>query len=125
MNKNFVEGFEKVAKKEENHQLRRALIGNPISSAIESKKGKKWESFKDAWKHQFVEGAKGLGIGAASGGAIGAMTKLHPKLRHIPTKNLAIIGAGVGSNVGATAGVIKGTHDSRATEIHNKHSKNK
>lgn len=124
MFKSFLNGFTKTAKKKEEnkHYVRRMLLGNQISSAIEARKGKKLESFGHAFGHQILENLKGTGLGAAGGAAAGAATAA---LTHRDIKHGAGAGAYLGGAIGSTIGGLKGHFDAKATEIHNKYSKNK
>lgn len=119
----FWEGFVKEASDNpEGHHLRRALLGNPISAAIEAKKGKKWQAAGEAYTHQLKSGFKGLGAGAAAGAGLGtvAAAVLRKKL-HLG----AGLGAGIGAGLGSVAGQLHGTLGHKASEIHGKYSKNK
>jgi hypothetical protein len=125
----------KIAKKDdpEGHMVRRAILGNPISSAIEAKKGKKLESFGKAYKHHFVESLKGLGKGGLIGGAGGAVAgAAHGAIKGKDLKSAlrgagkgALIGGIGGADIGSIAGSIKGQYGREASKIHGEHSKHK
>lgn len=135
-NMSFWEGFVKKAeKKKDTHQLRRAILGNPISSAVSAKKGKKTQAFGDALGHSTVETLKGLGKGtvggAAVGGAAGAIggaakksmgSKLLSRVGHGGASG-ALLGGLAGFVGGNLYGSIKGHHGDKATEIHQKYQK--
>lgn len=123
MNKNFRTGFEKIAK-EENHYIRRALLGNPLSAAIEAEKGKKTKAWGEARKHMLGQSTKGFGLGATLGIGAGGLATLLSKGKIKPLKSLAV-GGGVGAILGSGGGNIKGQFDEEATKLHNKYSKNK
>jgi len=63
--------LEKIAKEQDEHFVRRMFLGNPISSAISAKKGRKTEAYGEALGHALVETAKGTAIGAGSGAVLG------------------------------------------------------
>lgn len=116
----------------EGHKLRRALLGNPVSAAIEAKKGKKMDAFGKAYKHQVVEGVKGLGKGAVGGAALGAAAgavRGAVKGGRKGAMQGAATGAGVGgyggAAVGGNYGAFKGTLGAEASRIHGEHSKHK
>ena len=56
----------------EKHYVRRALLGTPISGAIEARKGKKLETFGKTLGHGVVHGLVGGAGGAMAGGLLGA-----------------------------------------------------
>lgn len=125
--KNFWIGFEKSAEAKEGpegHQVRRFLLSNPVSSAIEAKKGKKMKAFGSATKHLVGQGLKGMGIGGAAGAGAGLVASALSKGRLHPGAGAAI-GALGGANLGGSVGVLKGNHDAEASRIHGEHSKNK
>jgi hypothetical protein len=121
----------KLAKEDpEGHHLRRFLLGNPISSAIEARKGEKTKAFGHALAHGAVETAKGLGKGVAAGGAAGALGGLGAALiKKGPKGKNALLGAGLGAGAGSLAGTIygsaKGQHGREASKIHGQYSKHK
>jgi len=108
----------------EGHHIRREILGNPISSAIEAKKGKKLESAGKAWWHGAKEGLKGLGAGAAAGGAIGAGVGALKGGRAGAAQG-AVHGSVRGAQIGGAVGALKGRHDTEASRIHGEHSKHK
>lgn len=116
----------KLAKedKPEGHHFRRALLGNPVSAAVEARKGSKMKAFGEASGHNVKEQLKGLGVGGAIGAAGGAVAGALKGGKKGAIKG-ALTGGGIGAVAGQTAGNIKGTHDSKASEIHGKYSKNK
>lgn len=119
--------IEKLAadkKPEEGHHLRRAILGNPISGAIEAEKGKKLKTFGKAYGHALKETGKGALVGGAGGAALGAAIGAAKGGKAGALKGA--LGGGVsGLHVGALAGSVKGQHDRRASEIHGEHSKHK
>jgi hypothetical protein len=130
MNEHFFQGFVKAASKSnpEGHHIRRALLGNTISSAIEAKKGKKAEAAVDAYTHGINSTFKGMGRGASIGPGLGglagvgaAIAKKDPSLALHGLAHGAIAGAGLGT----IAGAIKGNHGSEASKIHGQYSKDK
>jgi hypothetical protein len=116
----------KVAKEQnpEGHHLRRALLGNATSAAIEAEKGHKLKSFGKALRHEVKENLKGTAIGGAGGAALGAGIGALAKGK-TGLKGGAFTGLGIGANVGGIAGAIKGRHDAEASRIHGEHSKHK
>jgi hypothetical protein len=125
----FWEGFEKAAAgNPEGHHGRRFLLGNPISTAIEAEPGKKMQGFGEAFKHQTIQGLKGMGIGgvggAGLGAAAGALASLAKSKRIDPeaVKLLAALGAGGGSYLGGAIGSMVGQHGRKASEIHGRYS---
>ncbi len=112
----------------EGHHLRRFLLGNPVSSAIEAKPGSRLDAYGEAQGHQTAEtlkgglrgGMLGAGLGAAGGLGLALLNKGQP------AKALgygAGIGAYAGGLAGATYGGIKGTHGAEASRIHAARSK--
>jgi len=103
--------------KEEDAPIKRTLLGNPISAALDAKKGKRIEAYTDALGHQWGQeglGAlKGLAGGAALGGAYGALTGNFPAG--------LIQGAAAGGSAGRMYGGYKGHMDEKATEIYRRH----
>lgn len=118
----------KVAKGDpEGHHLRRHLLSNPVSSAIEARKGSKGKAFLEAAGNNLKETAKGTGVGAAAGSALGAAAAAAGGKG--PIKKRLLQGAGFGAlggaQIGAAVGGIKGNHGAKASEIHGKYSKHK
>jgi hypothetical protein len=115
----------------EGHQVRRALLGNPVSSAIEAKPGHKGEAFGKAFGHEAKEGLKGFGKGAVTGGAGGAIAgAVHGAAKGKGLRGAiseagkgALLGGAVGGHVGGIAGTLKGRHGAEASRIHGEHSK--
>lgn len=108
----------------EGHHVRRALLGNPISSAVEAEKGKKLRSFGSAAKHLVGQSLKGTGIGGVGGAAVGAGIGALKGGKE-GAKAGARIGANIGGSIGGIAGAVRGTHGHRASEIHGANSKHK
>lgn len=108
----------------EGHHVRRALLGNPISSAIEAKKGEKLKSYGRAAVHGIGQSLKGMGAGGVVGGAVGAAAGALKGGKKGALRGAAI-GAAGGANVGSVAGAVKGNHDREASRIHGEHSKHK
>lgn len=125
MNVDFVEGFEKVAKEGKNeHHVRRFFLGNPISSAIEAKSGKKTKAFGEAWGHGAVESLKGVAKGALGGAGVGVAASLLSRGK-IKARRAIGGGAAVGGYGGGIYGGLKGQHGSEASKIHGKYSDQK
>jgi hypothetical protein len=104
------------------HHLRRHLLGNATSAAIEAKKGKKMKAFGEALKHEAGSTIKGTGIGGAAGAALGAGASLLSKGKVKPGTG-ARVGASLGGYAGGAVGQTKGRHGAKASEIHGKYSK--
>lgn len=120
---NFWAGFVKAAEENpEGHHVRRFLLGNPISSAIEAEPGKKLKSFGSAVGHQTLTGLGGLAAGGAAGAGLGAGAGalLGKNVGHT-----ALLGALLGGQLGGLGGSFYGQHGAKASEIHGRHSKNK
>jgi len=105
------------------HYLRRALLGNSISSAIEAPWGRKMEAMGQAAGHAQGETAVGAAGGAAAGGALGALGGLgHAAFKGAPKGKGALAGAALGALgggvLGSVAGSLHGNFGSRATQIH-------
>lgn len=119
--------------KKETHYVRRALLGNPLSSAIEAPMGRKMEAYGQAAGHTYgnamVGGVAGGAAGAAVGGAAGAAGSkylgralLHPSqartmMAHKSGKG-ALAGAALGAGLGLLGGALHGEFGQRGTEIH-------
>jgi len=130
---------------EDKHYVRRVLLGNPISGAIEAKKGKKAETFVNAVGHSVKETLKGIGKGALGGAGVGAVVSAAKGAKDAmkgggTTKEKIMKGllgaakssgkgAGIGALVGGVGGSyvgeIKGDLGGEATRIHNQYSKAK
>ncbi len=144
----FWKGFEKRADDEvKSRHLRRALLGNPISSAIEAKPGQRGAAFGDAYLHQLGQTAGGAAIGAGAGAATGGGIGAAHGTRHgdrVQTSHGrtsvtqpgraaarsvggrgALVGGAAGLLAGSLAGSLRGTHGQKATEIHKKRSKHR
>lgn len=125
----------KAASKEnpEGHKLRRALLGNPISAAIEAKPGEKLRAAGEATGHYYKETVKGLGKGLAAGGIAGglaggihgAATGKGLKGSLLSAGKGALAGGSVGGAIGSHVGAAKGHLGSEASRIHGAHSKHK
>lgn len=112
----------------EGHHVRRFLLGNPISSAIEAKPGSRMDAYGEASGHVLSESVKGglkgglwgAGLGGAGGLALALANKGDPK------KALGY-GAGLGGLAGLiggdTYGALKGHHGAEASRIHGARSK--
>lgn len=131
MNENFMNGMTKAAEakeKPDGHHVRRFLLGNPISSAIEAKKGKKSTAFGKAIGHKLVEELKGAGKGGLIGAGLGAGAGTISAIASKNPSNIlhgAANGGVVGSLLGAGYGSLKGNHGAEASKIHAEHSKHK
>lgn len=109
-------------KPEEGHMVRRALLGTPVSAAIEAEKGKKMKAFGKTWLHGAKSAVKGAVGGGAAGAAVGAGVGA---LTHHGAKAGAKAGGMMGAHVGSTAGALHGAFGRKASELHGEHSKNK
>jgi len=127
-----------------------ALLGNPITAAMNAKKGKKLDAFGEAYGHQLVEGVKGAGLGAGFGlaagagagigaGVSGALSMQNDRLgfprrmsrtlksgaaRRAVLKSMgryALPATLIGGSVGGIYGGIKGNFGKKAREIRNKY----
>lgn len=130
--RSFWNGFEKAAAEDpQGHHVRRLLLGNPISAAIEAKDGKKMDAFGQAFKHHLLSSAAGIGVGGLGGAGLGAGAgaiasfakdrKIDPQV----VKTLAVLGGMGGSSVGGSIGSLIGSHGRKASKIHGMHSKHK
>ena len=120
----LAEGSEPAKKEPGNHYVRRALLGNPISSAIEAEKGKKLKAFGSAAGHGLASTAKGMVGGAGVGAGVGALASLASKGR-VKARVGSALGAATGGGLGAIGGAYKGNFGSKGTEIHKRYSKDK
>ena len=123
-------GLSKEGSGPEGHHLRRALLGNPVSSAIEAKPGSRIDAWGEATGHSAAEtlkgGLKGTALGAGLGAAGGLGLALLNKGQ--PAKALgygAGMGAYAGGLLGSTYGGIKGHHGAEASRIHGARSAEK
>lgn len=128
-----------AAENPEGHHLRRSLLGNPLSSAIEAKPGHKMESAGKAFKQEMSSSARGAGKGAIYGGSIGSAVGAAAgaalsgggglKRRLVGVGKGALLGAGggglLGGAVGSDIGLHEGRHGAEASRIHGEHSKHK
>lgn len=118
--------------------VRRALLGNPVSSAIEAKPGHKMEAYGKAYghlasttlQHMGKPTAVGAALGGAAGAAHGAATGgggLKARLARTAMHGGvgALAGATGGATVGSIHGGIKGNYGAEASRIHGEHSKHK
>lgn len=122
----------------EKHYLRRALLGNPISAAIEAKKGQKGRAFNDAAGNVYGKTLHDSAVGTAGGAAAGALGGAARGAVKTPggakAKALgalagagkgALIGGALGSGGGAVSGMIRGHYGKDASKIHGERSKTK
>lgn len=115
----------KVAKGDpEGHHVRRALLGNATSAAIEAEKGKKLKAFGAGIKHEVGQTLKGIAAGGLGGAALGAGAAALSKGKIRPGQGAAV-GGNTGMNVGSMIGSIKGRHGRKASEIHGRYSKHR
>ena len=130
----LLEGFTKSAEAKEGpegHHMRRAALGNIISTTIEARKGSKAKAFRAASGHQFKENLKGTGKGLLAGGAAGLLAggahALATKGKDVKGSLTAGVhaGAGLGSTIGLAYGKFKGSHGAEASRIHGMYSKHK
>lgn len=125
MNQNFVDGFYKESEeKKKEHKLRRLIMGNHLSAAIEAKPGHKVEAFRKASIHAGKEALKGAGVGGVIGGLAGAGIGALKGGKDL-AKNMGLLGFGAGAGLGTNVGFIKGNIDSKASKIHSEYSKHK
>lgn len=127
-----------VEEQPEGHIIRRALLGNPISAAIEAEPGEKMRSFGEGYGHLVAQQLLGAGKGALIGGGAGALLggglglagpflpgrpvgKLEAALRTAGT--LGTLGGIGGAGVGSIYGNLKGHLGQEASEIHGRRSK--
>jgi hypothetical protein len=125
------------------------ILGNPITAAMNAKKGKKLDAFGEAYGHGLIEAVKGLGVGAGAGAAVGASAatgsmiggtvakqQMRGKVRSVSSGRvprlgskavlgriggLALPAALIGGAGGAWIGALKGNFDKKAREIRNKY----
>jgi hypothetical protein len=124
------------------------LLGNPLTAAINARKGKKLEAYKDAYGNAITDTRIGAGVGALAGGAAGAGVGLTRGARKIGYGilrksgnygkgfgrglgvgvNRALVaagagaaGAGAGTIIGAEAGNIQGNLGKRAQELRHRY----
>lgn len=117
----------------EGHKLRRALLGNPISAAIEAKPGQRMEAYGQANGNlkgkTLGDAARGLGIGALggalAGGLAGGLSGPTGGLKNalIGAGQGALLGGGAGGIAGLQVGQIRGHLGADASRIHGEHSK--
>jgi len=120
----FWVGFAKAAKENpEGHYIRRALLGNPLSSAIEAKGGEKVDSFRRAMIHGVDETLQGMGVGAAMGAGLGMASSLASN--RASHGEAALLGGSLGGALGGTVGLLYGRFSGEASRIHGEHSKYK
>ncbi len=117
-----------AAENPEGHQLRRALLGNSLSSAIEAKPGSRLDAFGEATGHSMAERLKGGLKGGLGGAALGGAGGLALALANKGSPAHALgYGAGIGGGLGLIGGdlygQIKGTHGQEASRIHGARSK--
>jgi hypothetical protein len=121
-----------AAENPEGHHLRRAVLGTPVSAAIEAESGSKAKAFGNTFYHGVSEQLKGLGNGAVGGGVLGgAAGAIHGGLTGGASKALShgLAGAGAGAALGgyggAAYGALKGQHGAEASRLHGEHSKHR
>ena len=118
----------------EGHMLRRALLGNPISSAMEAQQGQKGRAFSEALGHAqkevLLNSALGGGLGAGVGGigtALGAAAAAPSGKRLLGAAKKAplgaLVGLGGGAFIGSGIGTMRGHLGREASEIHGRYSK--
>lgn len=121
----FWVGFTKAAEENpEGHYLRRTLLGNSLSSAIEAKEGYKARAFGNALGNTAVQVLKGGGLGAAGGAGLGLAAGLLSKGK-LRVDGTVPAGAYAGGALGTLAGAVKGRFGAEASRIHGEHSKHK
>lgn len=112
----------------EGHHLRRALLGNPVSAAIEARPGERLNAYGEATGHQLAEGLKGGLKGGLIGGGAGllggaGLAVLNRNPAHLGS--MLVPGAALGGGLGLMAGAIKGDHGREASRIHGARSSQK
>ena len=110
--------------KEDTHGVRRFFLGNPVSAAIEAKKGKKLKAAGEALGHSVKETLKGGLKGGLGGAAVGALAGLASRGK-FKARHGALAGGAIGGYGGMGYGGLKGHLGDKATEIHQKYSKDK
>jgi hypothetical protein len=122
----------------EGHYIRRGLLGNALSSAIEAKPGEKLKAYGDAYSNSVKKTLGGAGKGLVGGSAVGGLAgAAHGAIKtpgNAKTKALAalagagkgaLLGAGAGTAAGGLGGSLQGAFGSDASKIHGKYSENK
>ncbi len=107
----------------EGHYVRRAILGNPVSAAVEAAPGERLNAFGEASGHHMAETLRGTGQGAVLGGGLGAAggLALGALNRGQPLKAMgygAAIGGGAGAVLGNVVGQLRGQFGSEASRIH-------
>ncbi len=126
----------KAAAAPEGHFLRRALLGNPNSAAMEAAPGSRLDAYGEANGHVQAEGLKGVLKGGLGGAALGALAGGFAGARSAPPGSMLRNGVGtalagglaagaLGAGFGGGVGSIKGHLDSEASRIHGARSKHK
>lgn len=110
-----------AAAEQDPRYIRRALLGNTLSTAIEAQEGKKLRGAGEALAHSTKQELGGVGLGGAGGAGLGALASLASRGK-IPLGAGAGLGAIGGSVVGGTAGAARGRLGQKATEIHGKYA---
>ena len=125
-----------AAAEPEGHHIRRALIGNPLSSAIEAKPGSRLDAFGEANGHVQAEGLKGVLKGGLGGAALGALAGGFAGARSAPPGSMlrngigtalagGLVGGSLGAPLGGAVGSVKGHLDEEASRIHGARSQHK
>lgn len=114
----------------EGHHLRRALLGNAESAAIEAKPEHAFQAKNQAEGYASQQSWKGLANGGLAGGALGAVGGAlagHRAGASVGRSGLlgSAVGALGGAMLGGVAGGIKGNHDSTASKLHGQYSQYK
>lgn len=120
----------------EGHFLRRALLGNPNSAALEAAPGSRLDAYGEANGHVQAEGLKGVLKGGLGGAALGALAGGFAGARSAPPGSMLRNGVGtalagglaagaLGAGFGGGVGSVKGHFDEEASRIHGARSKHK
>jgi len=120
----------KAASNPEGHYLRRALLGNAESAAIEAKPEHAFQAKNQAESYIKQQGWKGFTGGGLAGGALGAaggaLAGLSSGASPVHAGLLGgAVGALGGSILGGAAGSVKGNLDSTASKLHGQHSQHR
>jgi hypothetical protein len=120
----------KAASNPEGHYLRRALLGNSESAAIEAKPEHAFQAKNQAEGYANQQGWKGLTHGGLAGGLLGAVGGAVAGSRAgASSLGTGLLGGAAGALGGATlgslAGSVKGNLDSTASKLHGQYSQHR
>jgi hypothetical protein len=103
------------ARQEDNHTIRRILLGTPLSAAVAAPWGTKLEHMGRARGNAQGSALIGLGGGSLAGAGMGALAGILAR-KHVG--EIAGMGALLGGALGANLGRLHGNFNQRADEIH-------